>query len=253
MAQWVLPTPGGPRGIAFSALSTHPSSCRLSLRARRTLGWKAQSKSARVLAAGSRAERMAVSSRRLPRSLIRAPSRRSLASLAVTAPLSAWERIPSTASRAPDSFRSARIARNRSRRPRAALRHLRVHLQGAAFPLHPWPLAPVNAALALDALPSAGAERLPRAPGPPARPARSAPADAPWSCRAAARESVVGDHQRPHLVERQLPGHPSETLERALRTLGEHRHPLPPARARPTRTRAAQHHHQGAPSPPRQA
>ncbi len=58
---------------------------------------------------------------------------------------------------------------------------------GSGAPPAPWPLAPVTAALALDALPSAGAERLPRAPGPPARPARSAPADAPWSCRAASR------------------------------------------------------------------
>ena len=81
--------PGGPSGMTFSARSTKPSSCRLSICSRLMEGWKAQSNWSRVFTAGNREERMAVWSRLLWRSTIWAFRRCSMASAAVIASLSA--------------------------------------------------------------------------------------------------------------------------------------------------------------------
>lgn len=56
---------GGPRKTTFSRRSMKPSSCRLSICSQRIEGWKLTSKSASVLIAGKRLERMAAWSRRL--------------------------------------------------------------------------------------------------------------------------------------------------------------------------------------------
>ena len=79
-----------------------------------------KSNSSIVLTAGSREERIAACKRRLFLRPICAPRSFSMASDVVTAPLSASERTPSTASRAPGILRSANIARICSRRETAA-------------------------------------------------------------------------------------------------------------------------------------
>ena len=73
-----------------------------------------------VLTAGRREERIAVCRRRLLRRTIWAESSSSIASPAVTAPLSACARMPSTASSAPGIFKSASIALRRARRSPAS-------------------------------------------------------------------------------------------------------------------------------------
>ena len=77
MVTWVLPTPVGPRKTTFSLRSTKPSSYSESIWSCLTVGWKLKSKSASVLTAGSRLERIAVCWRRLCRSAIWAATSRS--------------------------------------------------------------------------------------------------------------------------------------------------------------------------------
>ena len=59
---------GGPSRMTLTRRPRNPSSCRLSIWSRLMLGWKAKSKWAKVLSAGSRDDRIAVSRRRLLRS-----------------------------------------------------------------------------------------------------------------------------------------------------------------------------------------
>ena len=134
---------------------------------------KAKSHCANVLTAGRREERIAACSRRLLRSAIASP--------AVTPPLSTCASTPSTASRAPGIFKSASIARSRSRRSLAV----------AVIPPPPRRPATTGApprwcraraggpARHRGGRRDAGRDGLPRDAAPHARPARSGPRDAP--------------------------------------------------------------------------
>ena len=111
------PGPVGPSRVTFPARSRKPNSCRLSICSRLILGWKAKSNRSSVFTAASLNKRMAVWSRRSLRSTIRALSNCLMTSAAVIAPLSAADRMPSTASSsAPGILRSASNARSVLRR-----------------------------------------------------------------------------------------------------------------------------------------
>ena len=64
-----------------------------------------------------------------------------------------------------------------------------------------------------------------------------------------AREAVVRQHHRAHLVEQQFRRNPAEARERALQPVDQHRHRLPPVEAQPQQARVAQHHHQSVAPP----
>ena len=117
---------------------------------------------------------MAESRRRLLRSTICAPSSCSIASPAVAVPLSACARMPSTASSAPGIFRSASIARTRSRRP-PAIGFIARPRRRSGVPASPPRRRSAAAAPAPVRSPGAGRAGPPTARARPARRARSGP------------------------------------------------------------------------------
>ena len=163
--------------MTFSARSRNPSSCRLSICSCLMLGWKVKSNCASVLTAGRREERIAACRRRLLRSAIWALRTSSIASLAVTAPLSTCASTPSTASRAPGIFKSASIARSRSRRSLAVAVIPPPPRRPATSGAPPrWCRARAGGSARQRAgRRDAGRDGLPRDAAPHARPARSGP------------------------------------------------------------------------------